>query len=305
MRDVVVLGSMNMDVTVRVPELPAPGETVLGDDAEYGCGGKGGNQAAAAARLLGARGRVRMVGLVGDDEHGRRLVADLAEHGVDVDQVRALPDVGTGMAMICVDDHGENTIVVSPGANAAWQPHHLDDLDLGPGDVLLVQLEVPVVTVAEAVHLAAARGARVVLNAAPPQDVPASLLAELSVLVLNETEAAHLLGRAPQTTAHLEDLAAPLACGVVVTLGARGALVRPPGSPAVHVPAVPVEAVSAVGAGDAFVGALAVALLDGAELVPAVRRGCAAGALATTAPGARGALPTPAALESLLGGVPC
>lgn len=305
MSDVVVFGSMNVDVTVRVRELPGPGQTVLASPATFSCGGKGGNQAAAAARLLGDRGRVRMIGLVGADDYGATLVADLRAHGVDTSEVATVPDVATGMAMICVDDAGENLIIVSPGANDVWREDLVDGVPVRAGDVVVCQLEVPLAAVAHMVDLASERGARVVLNAAPPQGIPPAVLAAVAVLVLNESEAAHVLGAAPASAADLERLTQGLACDVVVTCGAEGALVRPAGDPASHVASFEVRAVSAVGAGDAFVGALAVEMLRGTELVAAVRRACAAGALAASAAGARGGIPTATELDAFLEGASC
>ena len=305
MSDILVVGSMNMDETVRVRDLPRPGETVLGGAVEFTPGGKGGNQAAAAASLIGARGRVRMAGLVGNDDHGVALRADLARRGVVVDEIGVVAGDGSGVAMIAVDDTGENTIIISPGVNSRWTMDRVDAVEVNPGDVVLCQLEIPLPAVARMVTRAVTVGARVVLNAAPPQALPKSVLDAVDVLVVNEHEAEVVLGRAPATPSDLDSIAAEVDCAVVVTLGARGALVRPLGACATAVPAFVVQAVSTVGAGDAFVGALAVELLAGRALLEAVRYACAVGALATTAAGARGYVPSPIEVDALLGSTSC
>ncbi|MFJ8039568.1 ribokinase [Kitasatospora sp. NPDC096147] len=303
---VVVVGSVNMDLAVRVPHLPRPGETVPGGELEQGGGGKGANQAV-AVRRLGARSA--LIARVGDDEFGHRLRAELAEAGVEVAGV-GTAGVATGTALIVIGPDGDNTITVSPGANAALDPAVLDDHSgrLVTADALLLQLEVPVATCLAAARLARAAGVLVVLNAAP---LPATIGAELreliaaaDVLVVNEVEAAGLIG----PPGDLPVLELPSALGrfgpseVVVTLGSRGAVhTGPDGSGDVHVPAFAVAAVDAVGAGDAFCAALAVARADGTTpLGAAVRRACAAGALATTGRGARAALPTGAEVDALL-----
>ena len=299
MSRIVVVGSLNVDLTVEVPVLPAPGETVLGGPIRYLPGGKGGNQAAAAGRLSGP-GVVHLVGVVGRDDHGEMLLQDLRRTDVDVSHVRTTDRAGTGLAMICVDQQGENTIVVSPGANEHWTDAFVDSVPLAPDDVVVCQLEVPLPTVERVVALARRVGARVILNAAPPHDLSAEMLSGVAILVVNETEAAHVLGRAPHSPGDLDVSASSLACDVVVTLGSRGAYVRAAGQETVHVEAFRVTAVSAVGSGDAFVGALATAVLAGLCLPEAVERACAAGALAATAEGARGGLPDRATLDAFL-----
>jgi ribokinase len=209
------------------------------------------------------------------------------------------------LALIAVDPSGENMITVSPGANAHWRAGDVDELVIDPNDVVVCQLEVPLWLVRRLVERCRSVGARVVLNAAPPDRLAGVDLDERAVLVVNESEAAVVLGAAPTSPEHLDQLATHLQSAVVVTLGARGALFREPGKPAGAVPAFPVSVVSTVGAGDAFVGALAVSLLHGSDLADAVRRGCAAGALATTAEDARGALPTHEHLEDFMEAVSC
>ncbi len=297
MSKIVVVGSLNVDLTVGVPQLPAPGETVLGGPIRYLPGGKGGNQAAAAGRLSGS-GVVHMVGVVGRDDHGEMLLRDLRQTNVDVSRVLTTDRAGTGLAMICVDQQGENTIIVSPGAN--WTDAFDDTIPLESGDVVVCQLEVPMASVERVVALARRVGAAVILNAAPPQDLSADLLSGVAILVVNETEAAHVLGRAPHSPRELDETASALGCDVVVTLGSRGAYVRAAGLATVHVEAFTVTAISAVGSGDAFVGALATAVLGGLSLPEAVERACAAGALAAMAEGARGGLPDRETLDAFV-----
>jgi ribokinase len=300
---VTVVGSLNEDVLVAVGRLPGRGETVIGRAASLAPGGKGANQAAAAG-ILGAG--VHMVGRVGQDPAGDRQLAALAESRVDVGRVHRTPGVPTGSATIPVEDGtGENLIVVVPGANAALTPEDVAVESVRRARVLLLQLEVPMPTV-----VAAARAATgtVVLTPAPPQPLPAELLGRVDVLVPNEHELAQLAGAAPgeRTAGELVALARSVAsCAVVVTLGARGALVVPAdgAEPVLQAPP-PVTPVDTTGAGDCFCGALGQALAGGASLTEAVRHAVAAAALSTTGPGARAALPDDTAVRELLPQVP-
>jgi ribokinase len=300
---VTVVGSLNEDVLVAVGRLPGRGETVIGRAATFAPGGKGANQAAAAG-ILGAG--VHMVGRVGQDAAGDRQLAALAESRVNVGRVHRTPGVPTGSAMIPVEDGtGENLIVVMPGANAALTPEDVDVESVRRALVLLLQLEVPMPTV-----LAAARatGGTVVLTPSPPQPLPADLLARVDVLVPNEHELAQLAGAPPRerSAGELVALARSVApCAVVVTLGARGALVVPAdgGEPVLQGPP-PITPVDTTGAGDCFCGALAQALAGGACLTEAARHAVAAAALSTTGSGARGALPDDTAVRALLPQVP-
>jgi ribokinase len=255
---VVVLGSLNVDLVTHVERHPHPGETVLGEGLERLAGGKGANQAVAAAA---AGASVTMVGAVGDDEGGRAYVDRLTARGVDVSEIAVLPDVPTGTALIVVDSDGENTIVVAPGANARVGAR-VDTIRTG--DVLLVQLEVPLETVAEACRLATAKGARVVLNVAPYADLPDDVVALADPVVANEHEARLLAesGASPRS--------------LLVTLGAGGAEWDGLRLPAVEV--APDELLDTTGAGDAFCGALAAALARGEDRVPALEAALAAGA---------------------------
>ncbi|RBY81667.1 ribokinase [Geodermatophilus sp. TF02-6] len=287
--NVTVVGSLNEDVLVRVHRLPGRGETVVGRDTVLAPGGKGANQAAAAGRLGGG---VAMVGRVGTDPAGERQLAALAAAGVDVTSVHRTPDVPTGTATIPVEEgSGENLIVVVPGANAELRPEDVAVEPVRRARVVLLQLEVPMATVQAAAE--AATGT-VVLTPAPPQPLPAGLLARVDVLVPNEHELVQLAGAAPgvRTPAELAGLARSLTVGaVVVTLGARGALLVPDDGPVLLQPPPPVRPVDTTGAGDCFCGALAVALAAGAAPEEAVAAAVTAAALSTTGPGARGALP--------------
>ena len=295
---VAVVGSLNLDLVVPVPHHPRPGETVLGSDHFSNPGGKGANQAVAAARL---GRRVAMVGCVGGDDAGTDLRASLAAEGVDVDRVVALDDAPTGIALISVDEAGENTIIVSPGANARVDVEAVEGaMDiLGSAAVTLLQLEIPVETVAAA---ADSSGGAVVLNPAPGRPLPGGLLAQVDVLVPNLGELGVLSGgEAPDDL----DAAASVASdidgpdAVVVTLGPEGALVvTRDGS--LHVPGVEVKVVDTTAAGDSFCGALADALVRGLELEHAVRWAVTAAALTVTKKGAQQSLPTRAEVEGLM-----
>ena len=300
---IVVVGSLNQDLVVPVARFPAPGETVLGGDYARHPGGKGANQAVAAAR---AGGRVTMVGRVGDDAFGHALRAALRADGVDDVGVRTTPERPTGVAFITVDAAGQNTIVVASGANAALTPDDLDPHAFHDASVLLLQLEVPLATVLAAARAGRAAGARVVLNLAPARPLGPDELADVDVLVVNETEAAVVTGL--DVAAVARDPAAALRAltdlvpAAVVTLGADGAAWRADGVPG-EVRGHRVAAIDTTAAGDAFVGALAVRLGAGAGLAEAVTYGNAAGALATTRAGAQTSLATATEIEALLAAV--
>jgi ribokinase len=277
---IAVVGSINVDVVVEVDRLPAPGETVVGGDRRELPGGKGANQAVAAARLGGA---VALVARVGADDAGRRLRDALAGEGVDVTHVGEDPEAPTGMALIAVDAAGENTIVVSPGANDRVSPADVraaSDLLAGAA-VILIQHEVPDEAIAAAL---AAAGGTVVLNPAPAR----ALAGPVDVLVPNRGELEALAGRAGDPV----ELARALhgAAAVVVTLGPEGAVVVQ-GERAERIQAPRVDAVDTTGAGDAFCGALAQALADDATLVEAARWAARAAAVSVTRLGAQAGMP--------------
>jgi len=299
---VTVVGSLNEDVLIAVGRLPGRGETVIGRAAVLAPGGKGANQAAAAGELGPG---VHMVGRVGEDPAGARQLAALAASRVNVGRVHRTPGVPTGSATIPVEDGtGENLIVVVPGANAELTPEDADADSVRRARVVLLQLEVPLATVEAAARVATGT---VVLTPAPPQPLPDTLLEHVDVLVPNEHELAQLAGAEPgeRSPTELAALARSVAsCAVVVTLGARGALVVPPeGTVLLQAPPA-VTAVDTTGAGDCFCGALAQALATDPDLPAGVRFAVAAAALSTTGPGARGALPDAPAVEALLPRVP-
>jgi ribokinase len=283
---IAIVGSINLDVVVEVERHPVPGETVLGGDRVELPGGKGANQAVAAARL-GAE--VAFVGRVGDDDAGRRLRDGLAAEGVDVAHVETDPSAPTGMALIAVDRAGENTIVVSSGANARVSAADVEAAAevLTGATVTLVQHEVPEAAVAAAI---ARGGGTVVLNPAPARPI----VAPVDVLVPNGGELEALAGRAGDPIELARGLDAARA--VVVTLGSEGAVVVQ-GERVERISAPRVRAVDTTGAGDAFCGALAQALDGGAELVEAARWAVRAAAASVTKPGAQGGLPRSADLR--------
>ena len=290
--DVAVVGSLNLDLVVNVPRLPGPGETVVGTDVFRNPGGKGANQAVAAARL---GRRVAMVGRVGGDDAGRQLRDALVADGVDDTFIRTLDAVPSGTALIAVAPDGENQIVVSPGANGRLSEADVSAATstLSAAAVTLLQLEVPLVAVRAA---ASAAGGLVVLNPAPARALPDDLLERVDVLVPNRVELAQLTRADPPLTLdQVAALAASLpARAVTVTLGAEGALVVERGRPGrtVHVSALPVQVVDSTAAGDAFCGGLADALARGRPLEEAVAWAVRVAAAACTAPGAQASLPT-------------
>lgn len=295
--DVVVVGSINSDMSVVVPRLPEPGTTVLGARLHESDGGKGANQAVAAARL---GGRVRLIGRVGDDERGRRLLAGIRAENVATDDIVVDGDEPTGAALILVDERGENVIAVAPGANARLSAEQvISGIDAVESGVLLAQLEVPLDIVMLAAVTAARRGLAVVLNAAPATVLPADLLGALDVLVVNRAEAEVALAmQLPDNDEVLAGaaLASDRGFDVVITLGPGGVVAASNGR-AWYRPADPVVAVDTVGAGDTFSGALALLLAEGAELAEAVDVAASAGALAVSRRGARSGMPDRAALE--------
>ncbi len=292
---VTVLGSLNTDISLPVPHLPAPGETVLAaGSAVLGAGGKGANQAVAAARLGAA---ARMAGCCGDDDFGVRLRAALTAEGVDASGVRPVTGVASGLALITVDAAGENAIAVAQGANGLAGEAEVAAAFAAPCDVLILSAEVPATTLEAALREARRRGVPAVLNLAPVPASPGGLLAAgPDWLVVNEHEAGALLAGEVRGVAAARAAAARLAGGarhVVITLGASGAVLAGPEAAAATVPGFAVRSVDSVGAGDAFVGALAVALASGVDPAGAVRAACAAGAAAATRRGAQGGLPRP------------
>lgn len=301
---IVVVGSLNADLVARVDRFPAPGETVRGSRFELFPGGKGANQAYAAARLGGS---VALIGQVGDDGYGMWLRTQLQEGGVDVRGVHTDAGISTGIAVITTDRTGENSIVVIAGANGTLTPERLEPSAdaIERARVLLLQLEIPLETVGAAAARARAGGAHVILDPAPAAPLPHALLALASVVTPNETELAALTGDGdvspPLPTDYLDRLAQRLiergARAVIVKRGERGArLVTPDRT--LDVPAPAVDAVDTTAAGDAFNGALAVALAEGASLDAAIPFACTAASLSVTRPGAVPSMPTREEVEA-------
>jgi ribokinase len=288
---VIVVGSVNIDLVAAGGRMPRPGETVSMQRFAEVQGGKGGNQASAAA-ALGAR--VHFVGAVGSDHWGEAARADLAGRGVDVSGL-ATVEGSTGVAIILVDDDGENSIAIVPGANSAVAPSMVEAAlaAIDAEDAVLVAcLEIPVESVEAAARVATSRGWRVVLNPAPARELPASLTGAATVITPNETEA--------ETLGGVDLLLASGAGAVVVTRGGGGTELHRPGAEPRHVLAARATVVDTTGAGDAFTAALAVALADGRGLEDAVRWASAAGAIATEGFGARGSQATAAQVDERL-----
>ena len=300
---IVVVGSTNTDMVVKVPRLPGPGETVIGGEFVVAAGGKGANQAVACAR---AGARVSFVGRVGADDFGAKTLRGLKREGVSIRYVVTDRESPSGVALIFVDEEGENVIAVAPGANMRLTPEDVEAARsaIAQADCLLLQLEVPLPTVERAVRLARDAGVLVLLNPAPApsRPLPARLLKRVDVLTPNRAEAAALVGRRVRNLADARAAARRLRdlgpARVVITLGKDGALAQE--AEAVHVPACSVKAVDAVAAGDAFSGALAVALSEGMPFLKACSFANAAGACAVTKLGAQPSMPTRREIEAML-----
>ncbi|MFD9687815.1 ribokinase [Kitasatospora sp. NPDC059146] len=297
--DVLVVGSANVDLVIGVERRPAAGETVLGSDLAVHPGGKGANQAVAAARL-GAR--TALLARVGDDANGRLLLESQQNAGVDTEGV-LVGGAPTGVALITVDPSGDNSIVVSPGANGRLTPE--DVRAAGPllhaSRVVSAQLEIPLESVVEVVRQLPS-GTRFVLNPSPPQPLPAEVLAACDPLIVNEHEARVILGGGTvgdDPAAWARELLASGPASVVVTLGSEGALVASAEEEAVRVAPVKVDAVDTTGAGDSFTAALAWKLGAGASLVEAAAYAARVGAVAVTRRGAQESFPTTEEVEAL------
>lgn len=297
MAKILVVGSINMDLVVRVPHAPVPGETVLGGDFETFPGGKGANQAVAASRM---GGDVTMVGRVGSDNFGDSLIQGLLENNVKTTHVIKDAEAPTGIAMVSVAEDGENMIVVASGANLKVNAEDVNNARelMREADLLLVQLECPVTTVNVAVELAKVYHVPVVLNPAPAQPLPKGLLANVDVLTPNKNELS-LLTDEKNIEKAIQKLLKWGVKNLVITLGANGARVVSQGVDQ-HLPAHEITAVDTTAAGDAFNGALAVALAEKKPLLEAVRYGMAAGALAATKRGAQPSLPMRENVENLI-----
>ncbi len=291
-----VVGSANMDMVLQVPRFPHAGETLAGSDLDLFPGGKGANQACAAARL---GGDVRFVGCVGSDVFGTQLLESLREAGVDISPVRTLPRA-TGCASIYVAPNGQNSIVISPGANAGVTFEHVGDAfqDLNSSDFVLLQLEIPLETVRLTLEKAKSVGATSIFDPAPARKLDRSVLQLVGLLTPNQTEAGILLEREDiveeQQDCDLIQLASETLklgpASVIFKLGEAGCAICSDGA-ATRVGAYPVKAVDTTGAGDVFNGALAVALAEGRSMPAAARFANAAAALSVTRPGAQASIP--------------
>jgi ribokinase len=304
---IVVLGSINTDLVIRGPRLPRPGETVLGGEFFQAAGGKGANQAVAAARY--GRETVVFMAAVGDDRFGQQSLEGLAAEGIDCRWIRVVPGIATGVALILVDPLGENVIGVASGANAHLSAADVDRMPkevFSSAKVFLASLESPREAVARGLARAKVAGAMTVLNPAPalpPSDAePLWRLAD--VLTPNEHEAQVLAGTkvdsAESAAAAAQVLQSRGAGHVIVTLGARGCIVAEKNAAAVVIEALPVQAVDATAAGDAFSGALAVALAEGRRLVDAARFATVAAGIAVTRAGAQPSLPRRAEIDAAI-----
>jgi ribokinase len=311
MPDILVVGSMNADLVIRAPRFPQPGETISGEDLQIIPGGKGANQAIAAARQGTS---VTMVGRVGNDSFGPELINNLKRNNVDTSHVQIDSRSATGTAIIIVDTNGQNSIVLSPGGNGKLSPADLDDVPFADHKLLLLQLEIPLEVVFSAAQRAKEDGLRVLLNPAPACSLPDELVSLSDFILPNETELSLLTNQPVNDLASAGKAARTLiergAQNVIVTLGANGALIVS-GQQATHVNTYQVDVVDTTAAGDAFIGGFAAKLLesdgkpsgrqeqvspgrhgDALALQNAVRCGCACGALAATKFGAQPSLPT-------------
>lgn len=290
---IVIIGSINMDLVLRVPRMPLPGETITGGQFRTIPGGKGANQAVACARLCAAGIKVAMVACLGDDAFGQQLRSALRADGVDDSHISTLADTASGIASILVDDHGQNSIVLAGGANHALSPAHIDaarDL-IAQAQIVVLQLETPLATVQHAIALARSLGKTVVLNPAPAQSLPASLLAQVDYLVPNEIEAAMLAGDASeQIDTLVAGLRAKGSTNVLVTLGEKGVYAALGGSTQ-QFPAQVTKAVDTTAAGDTFIGGFVAALAEGCSETEAIAYGQRAAALSVARAGAQTSIP--------------
>ncbi|MDT7531611.1 ribokinase [Sphingopyxis sp. SE2] len=306
MRKIVVAGSLNMDLVAVAPRIPVVGETLTGSEFLTNAGGKGANQAFAAARL---GGHVSMIGKVGSDDFGAQLVNGLREAGCDVSGIAVAPG-HSGIAVIVVSQDGKNSIVVVPGANAQFDAAQVEASEpaLAGAAILLLQLETPLPTIIAAARLAKSHGATVILDPAPApeQPLPPELLANVDIITPNEVEAAHLTGRSPDrasdsdttaTAREIQELGVP---NVVLKLGERGCLLMQDGVE-LRISAPAVRAVDSTAAGDCFNAALAVALAEGRALGEACHAATRAASLSVTRLGAQASMPSREELEEFLG----
>lgn len=295
---IIVVGSLNMDLVVHTNRHPKPGETLLGSNFQTFPGGKGANQAVAAAR---AGGQVCMIGRVGDDAFGNVLLENITRDGIDASQVRRTPQASSGVALITLDAAGQNTIVVASGANGLFTPQDVLESEsvFENAAALLLQLETPLDTVAQAVNLARKYNIRVILNPAPARILPSKFLAEVDYLIPNENELAFMTG-VQGISLGLDSLSGLVGKAVIVTLGGNGVMVADRRKRH-HLAGHTVNVIDTVAAGDAFVGAFAVALAEGKNALDAAAFGNAAGAITVTRAGAQPSIPTRSEINKFLG----
>lgn len=302
MSKIIVLGSINMDVVTKTAHHPRPGETIFGHDLRYIPGGKGANQAVAAARLGDT---VQLIGKLGDDAFGQALHVFLTGENLDVSRIGISTTAPSGTAIIVVDENSENTIVVISGSNAELMLDDVADIEIAPADILVSQFEVPQPVIHDLFNKARAVGATTILNTAPAQACDSALLDVVSYLVLNETELAFYAGTEaiPDTPEAIIETAQTLRADrdqtIIVTLGSKGVMCINRQT-SISVPAFKVEAIDTTAAGDCFVGALAVALSEGQELESALRFANSASALSVQVFGASASLPTRSAVDQFL-----
>ncbi|WP_338680117.1 ribokinase [Janthinobacterium sp. TB1-E2] len=295
---IVVIGSINMDLVLRVPRMPLPGETLTGGAFRTIPGGKGANQAVACARLSGkvaGAQQVAMVACVGDDAFGATLRAALVGDGIIDSHITILPGVASGIASILVDDNGQNSIVIAGGANDLLSPAHIDAAQglIEQADIVVLQLETPMATVVHAIKLARSLGKTVVLNPAPAASLPEGVLELVDYLIPNEIEAAMLAGVSPEG-ADVKALAAALqklgSDNVIITLGSKGVHAALYGGDYTF-PAEAVKAVDTTAAGDTFIGGFVAGLASGMDEAEAIQQGQRAAAWSVTKPGAQTSIP--------------
>lgn len=293
MKKIIVIGSSNVDMVVRTSHLPAPGETILGGEFFMNQGGKGANQAVAIKRL---GGNLIFMAKLGNDVLGRQSVGYFKKEGIDTRYIALDEDSASGVALISVDDHAENSIVVASGANMLLNEQDVDKMleEMCEGDILLMQLEIPLQTVEYAARKAFGKGVKVVLNPAPARSLPKELFRHLYMVTPNRIEAEMLTGIKIANDADVEKVAEEICAmgvkNVIITLGSKGCLIREEGV-SYHIDAFKVEPVDTTAAGDTFNGALCVGLSEGMDLKQAAVMASKASSIAVTRMGAQSSIP--------------